>query len=124
MDIDIIIVLSILLVTIFLLVFDLLRIDLTAMVSLLLLTWSGVLNAQESLSGFSSNAVIAMLAVMIMGHGISKSGIMDRFSRKVVEVSGDSRTTITGVVSSAVGLMSAIIQNIGAAALMLRNDTP
>lgn len=119
MDIQIIIVLAILLITVFLLVFDLLRIDLTAMLCLLMLAWTGVLDAQESLSGFSSNAVIAMLAVMIMGHGISKSGIMDRFSRKVVQVAGDSRSTITGVVASAAGLMSAIIQNIGAAALLL-----
>jgi di/tricarboxylate transporter len=119
MDIQIIIVLAILLITVFLLVFDLLRIDLTAMLCLLMLAWTGVLDARESLSGFSSNAVIAMLAVMIMGHGISKSGIMDRFSRKVVQVAGDSRSTITGVVASAAGLMSAIIQNIGAAALLL-----
>lgn len=119
MEIEILIVLAILSGVIILLALDLLRIDIVALLCLLTLAWTGVLDAAESLAGFSSNAVIAMLSVMIMGHGIAKSGIMDRFSKRVGEFAGDSRAKITGVIAASAGLMSAIIQNIGAAALLL-----
>ena len=119
MTLEIAIVLLILVGTVLLLVFDALRIDVVAMLCLLTLSWTGILDSAEALSGFSSNAVIAMLSVMILGHGIARAGIMDRFSRRVVDFAGDSRRKITGVVATSAGLMSGMIQNIGAAALLL-----
>ena len=116
---DIAIVLAILVGTVVLLVFDVFRIDVVALLCLLTLSWTGILDAEEALSGFSSNAVIAMLSVMILGHGIARAGIMDRFSRRVVDFAGDSQRKITGVVATSAGLMSGMIQNIGAAALLL-----
>lgn len=71
MEASIIIVLAILIVTIILLVLDLVRIDIVAIGCMLSLGWTGVLNPQEMFSGFSSNAVIAMLSVMILGRGIA-----------------------------------------------------
>lgn len=119
MTVEIIIVLAILGVTVLLLVSDVLRMDVVAILSMLALGWTGILKPLESLSGFSSNAVVAMMAVMVMGRGIEKTGIMDRFSRAILKVTGSSSFKITGLVSLAVGLMSSIIQNIGAAALFL-----
>lgn len=40
---------------------------------MLVLGWTGVLTQQETLSGFSCNAVIAMIAVMILGQGIANT---------------------------------------------------
>ncbi|MEW6334069.1 MAG: hypothetical protein AB1558_07345 [Thermodesulfobacteriota bacterium] len=37
---------------------------------MLALGWTGVLRPPEALSGFSSNAVIAMIAVMVMGRAL------------------------------------------------------
>jgi di/tricarboxylate transporter len=119
MDISILIVLCILAVTVLLLVLDLLRIDVVAILCLLALAWTGVLAPQEALSGFSSNAVVAMIAVMIMGRGVSRTGLMDGFSRAVLKVAGEKRSKIVGLVSVPVGLMSGLIQNIGAVALFL-----
>jgi len=116
---DIAIVLAILCGTVLLLVLDALRIDVVALLCLLALSWTGILDTQEALSGFSSNAVIAMLSVMILGHGIARAGIIDHFARQVVAVAGDSQRKITGVVATSAGLMSGVIQNIGAAALLL-----
>lgn len=67
MDTSILIVLGILAGTVLMLVLDVVRIDVVAILSMLALAWSGVLAPQEALSGFSSNAVVAMMAVMIMG---------------------------------------------------------
>jgi di/tricarboxylate transporter len=119
MDPAIITVLIILMATVVALVFEIVRIDVVALVCMLALGWTGVLTPQETLSGFSSNAVIAMIAVMILGQGIAKTGIMDRFSRAVLEKVGTKKSSVIGTMSLSVGMLSGLIQNIGAAALFL-----
>ncbi|MBN1370210.1 MAG: SLC13 family permease [Dehalococcoidaceae bacterium] len=119
MDTGIITVLVILGAVVVLLVTDILRIDIIALICLLALAWTGILEAGEALSGFSSNAVIAMLSVMVMGRGIAKTGVMDRFAHVVAQISGINRPRIVGVISASVGLLSGIVQNVGAAVLFL-----
>jgi len=119
MDSAIIIVLTILIATVIMLVFEVVRIDVVAIICMLALGWTGVLSPQETLSGFSSNAVIAMIAVMILGQGIARTGIMDRFSRAVLAKVGAKESRVIGVMSLAVGVLSGLVQNIGAAALFL-----
>jgi di/tricarboxylate transporter len=119
MDAEIIIVLSILVIVAVLLIVDKLRIDVVAILCMLALAWTGVLEPLEALSGFSSNAVITMIAVMIMGRGIARTGLMEGFSRLVLKYTGNSQRRIVAVVSAATGLLSGFIQNIGAAVLFL-----
>ena len=110
---------TVLAVTIVLLVSEWVRIDVAAIICMLALAWLGILAPPEALSGFSSNAVIAMMAVMIMGQGVARTGIMDRFSRVVVGLAGTRRKGIVAMLSVSVGLASGLIQNIGAVALFL-----
>ena len=119
MEPDIIIVLLILIVTVILLVLDVVRIDIVAIGCMLALGWTGILNTQEMFSGFSSNAVIAMLSVMILGRGITRTGIMDEFSKFIISKAGTRKRNLVGLLSISTGLLSGLIQNIGAAALFL-----
>jgi len=111
--------LIILCATIVLLVFEIVRIDVAALLCLLALGWSGVITPQEAFSGFSSNAVIAIMAVMILGHGIAKTGLMNRYSTLVLNKVGANRSKIILIISLISGIISAFIQNVGAAALFL-----
>jgi len=119
MDTSIALVLIILAATVILLVFEIFRIDVAAIVCMLALGWTGILDPSEMLSGFSSNAVVAMMGVMIMGRGIAKTGAMDRFSQIVLRKAGTERSRILGLLSLSVGALSGFIQNIGAVALFL-----
>jgi di/tricarboxylate transporter len=119
MEPDIIIVLIILSVTAILLVIDVVRIDIVAIGCMLALGWSGILDSQEMFTGFSSNAVIAMLSVMILGRGIARTGIMDKFSKFIISKAGTRKRNLIGLLSLSTGLLSGLIQNIGAAALFL-----
>ncbi len=119
MDSSMLVVLVILLVTVFFMIVDVFRIDIVAIVCMLALGWTGTLTPAEVFSGFSSNAVIAMMAVMIMGHGVARTGIMGRFSSAVIKRAGSDRRRIVGLLSLSVGVLSGFIQNIGAAALFL-----
>lgn len=119
MDPQIIIVLAIMAFTIFMLVTEIVRIDVTAILTMLALSWSGVLTSSEALSGFSSNAVVAMIAVMILGEGVAKTGMMSRFSKWLLKRVGRKKSSVLGSLSLSVGMLSGVIQNIGAAALFL-----
>jgi di/tricarboxylate transporter len=119
MESEIIIVLVILGLTVIMLVLDLIRIDIVAIACMLALGWTGILDAEEMFSGFSSNAVLAMLSVMILGRGIARTGIMDEFSKLVISKAGTSKRNLIGLLSISVGFLSGLIQNIGAAALFL-----
>ena len=113
------IVFVILAAAVIMLVTDLLRSDMIALLILLALAWSGALTPAEALSGFSSNTVMAMIALMIMGRGITQTGMMERFSDAVIRLAGTSRNKTIGMVFLAAGSLSAFIQNIGAAVLFL-----
>ena len=119
MDPAIITVLIILVATVVMLIFEIVRIDIVALLCMLALGWTGVLTPQEAISGFSSNAVIAMMAVMILGQGIAKTGIMDQFSRAVLKKVGTNRPRMIGLLSLSVGIVAGFIRSIGAAALFL-----
>ena len=116
---EIMTVLIVLILTVVLLVFEVLRIDLIAVLCMLALGWSSILTPAETLSGFSSNAVIAMMAVMVMGSGIAKTGVMNLFASFILGIVGSSKRKLIGLVSTSVGLLSAFMQNVGAAALFL-----
>jgi len=119
MTMEIVLVLSVLTVTIVLFVLELLRVDVVAILIMIVLPWLGLVPAKEAFSGFASNAVISMIAVMILGAGVERSGIMSEVARSIMRLAGASEKRLIAVVSMSVGLLSAFMQNIGAAVLFL-----
>lgn len=119
MDTSMLIMLVILIATVVMLITEVIRIDLIAILCMLALGWTGILEPHEMLSGFSSNAVIAVIAVMIIGTGIARTGMMDRFSKMLLNRLGSNRNKITAGMSLIVGLISGFIQNIGTAVIFL-----
>lgn len=116
---DVVITYCILILAIILFVTEKLRPDLVAILIMILLAWSRVIEVGEAFSGFSSNAVVSVMAVMIMGYGIDKSGIMKKLSKKIIKLAGNGEKKLLVYVSLSVGLISSFMQNIGAAALFL-----
>ncbi|SHO51286.1 SLC13 family permease [Desulfopila aestuarii] len=116
---DMMIVLGLLTFAIILFVFDLLRVDLVGMLMMVLLPLTGVLKAEEAIAGLSSNAVVSIIAVMIIGAGLNKTGVMNVVASQIIKVAGRSETRIMVVVSTTVAIISSFMQNIGAAALFL-----
>jgi len=111
--------LAVLLITIVLFTFEILRVDVIAILIMLSLAWLGLVTPEQAFSGLAGNAVIAVIAVMILGAGINRSGIMNRMIRPVLKLAGSSEKRLVAIVSSSAGLLSAFMQNIGAAALFL-----
>jgi di/tricarboxylate transporter len=116
---EIALVFAVLAVTIFLFVSEWLRVDVVALLVMLALPWLGLVEPGEALAGLSSNAVVSIIAVMILGHGVDRSGIMTRVTHLIIRVAGSSEKRLLGYVCGTVGTISAFMQNIGAAALFL-----
>jgi di/tricarboxylate transporter len=119
MTLDIALVLGVLAVTVVLFVVDWLRVDVVALLVMVSLPWLGLVEPKEALGGLSSNAVVSIIAVMILGYGMDRSGIMNRVTRPILQVAGSSERRLVAVVAGTVGTISAFMQNIGAAALFL-----
>jgi di/tricarboxylate transporter len=63
--------------------------------------------------------VFSIIAVMILGRGVDRSGVMAKVTRPILRIAGASERRLVALVSAAVGGISAFMQNIGAAALFL-----
>lgn len=123
---EMIVVLALLGVTVGLFVTEVFRIDLTAiivMVTLGLLSQvPGLTNLADParlFDGFASNAVVSIIAVMIIGAGLDKTGLMSKVAGFILKVGGSTEARIIPIISGTVGVISSFMQNVGAAALFL-----
>ena len=102
-----------------LLITEKLRIDVVAILAMLTIAWLGLLTPAEAFSGFASNAVIAVIAVMILSQGLDRSGVTKLITKPILRISGRSESRLIALMSATVGSLSGFMQNIGAAALFL-----
>jgi di/tricarboxylate transporter len=116
---DMVLVLAILAVTIALFVTEVVRIDVAAILVMVVVGLTGLVPAGDVFAGFSSNAVISIIAVMILGAGLDRVGVMRDVAAFLLRVGGETERRVRLSISAAVGLISAFMQNIGAAALFL-----
>ncbi len=120
------VVLALLGFTVFLFVSEIVRIDLAAILVMVLL---GLLSQAPGLGnladvshlfdGFASNAVVSIIAVMIIGAGLDKTGLMSKVAALILKRGGTTEARIVPIVSTVVGVISSFMQNVGAAALFL-----
>jgi di/tricarboxylate transporter len=96
-----------------------LRVDVVAILIMLGLAWAKLVTPAEAFSGLSSNAVIAVIGVMIMSFGLDRAGALKSLTRLLTRTAGASEGRLMALVSSVVAALSAFMQNVGAAALFL-----
>jgi len=126
LTVEMVAVLSLLTLTVILFVTELVRVDVTAIIILVVLGLLGYVPGLENIGdtstlfdGFSSNAVISIIAVMIIGAGLDKTGVMSAVTAVILRVGGQTEERIIPIISSTVGVISSFMQNVGAAALFL-----
>jgi len=119
MTLQIALVFCILAVTIVLIVSDKLRVDVVAILVMVTLPWLGLVKPEEAFSGLASNAVVAVIAVMILGYGMDRTGAINRIIQPLLSAARSDEKRLIGLITVTVGLVSAFMQNIGVAALFL-----
>ncbi|MFP3983005.1 MAG: SLC13 family permease [Desulfurivibrionaceae bacterium] len=116
---EIILVLAVLVAVILMFVFEWVRVDVVGIIMMVVLPLLGLVTPKEAISGLSSNAVVSIIAVIIIGSGLDKTGAMNVMSRIILSLAGKSESRVTILISSTVAVISSFMQNIGAAALFL-----
>ncbi|WP_293652677.1 SLC13 family permease [Thiolapillus sp.] len=79
----------------------------------------GLVDNKHLFDGFSSNAVMSIIAVMIIGAGLDKTSIMSKVAAFILKVGGTTEKRIIPIISATVGFISSFMQNVGAATLFL-----
>ena len=121
---------AVLLLTIYLFAFEVVDVDIAAISIMVLLGLTnlfapimglshGLVDNMHLFDGFSSNAVISIIAVMIIGAGLDKTGLMTKVAGFILNIGGTSEARIIPIISSTVAIISSFMQNVGAAALFL-----
>lgn len=127
---EIALVMGILLLTVFLFAFEVVGVDVAAVTVMVLLgllsSFNDLLGLAEPLvppselfRGFSSNAVMSIIAVMIIGAGLDKTGLMAKVAVTILRLAGRTEARVVPAISGTVGIISSFMQNVGAAALFL-----
>jgi di/tricarboxylate transporter len=105
---------------------EILRMDTGAFLVLILMALAGLvpgltplLPASEIFSGFSSNAVIAIMAVMILSASLEKTGVLNRLAAVLIRFGGHAEKKLNALTGVTVGLAAGFMQNTGAAALFI-----
>lgn len=121
---------AILLLTIYLFAFEIVGVDVAAISVMVILGLTslfapfmgleqGLVDNKHLFDGFASNAVMSIIAVMIIGAGLDKTGIMSKVAAFILHIGGTTETRIIPIISATVGFISSFMQNVGAAALFL-----
>ncbi|TNJ33748.1 SLC13 family permease [Arenimonas terrae] len=116
---DMMLVLGLVGFTIVMFMIERIRADATALVVLVALGLTGLVPANQLFNGFSGNAVIAVIATMILGAGLDRTGALNRLAVWLLRVSKGMEERLILLTSTMAGLISGFMQNPSVMALFL-----
>jgi di/tricarboxylate transporter len=116
---EITIVLSILSIAVIFLITEWIPMEVTALLTLGAVTLTGLITPGEALAGFSNPAVVTIWAVFILSGGLTRTGVANAIGHFVLRLAGNSETRMIVVIMLSAGVMSAIMNNVAVAALLL-----
>ena len=119
MTLEIGLVLAILAGSLALFVSEKVRMDVIALIVMSTLVVTGLVAPEDAVAGFANGAVVAVWAMFILSDGLTRTGIANVIGRTVLKYSGTSQGSMTVVIMLTGGILSAFMNNIGVAALML-----
>ena len=96
-----------------------LRVDVTAMLALMALTLTGILDGKEALSGFSSEPAIIVAAVFVLSAGLAATGVTDRIGALIGKAAGGSEWRAIAITIPAVAALAAFSHHLMVTAMML-----
>ena len=116
---DMIIVLGLTGFIIGMLMFERIRADAASLVVLVVLGFTGIVAEQELFRGFAGNAVISVMASMILSTSLDRTGALNRLSAWLLRRSHGLEQRLLLLTSAAAGGMSGFMQNPAVTSLFL-----
>jgi di/tricarboxylate transporter len=94
------------------------RYDVVAFGALLTVTLAGIIEPGKAFSGFGHPATVTVAMVLIVGRGLQNSGAVDLIARHLLPPL-QSPVRHIGLLSTVAGALSAVMNNVGALALLM-----
>ncbi|GAB3370956.1 SLC13 family permease [Lysobacter rhizosphaerae] len=99
--------------------FERIRADVVALVVLVLLGLSGLVEPELLFNGFSGNAVISIVATMILGAGLDRTGALNRLAAWLLRRANGIEQRLLLFTTAVAGLNSSFMQNPSVMALYM-----
>ncbi|BBS86223.1 SLC13 family permease [Aeromonas media] len=119
MNSELIWVLSMLVGAIFLFITNRVRMDVVALLIIILFVLSGTLTLPQALAGFSDPNVILIAALFVVGDGLVRTGIAYQVGDALVKVAGSSETRLLVLLMVAVATLGAVMSSTGVVAIFI-----
>lgn len=116
---NIILVLIILIFTMVLFLANAIRVDIVAVLVLVALGVCKLLPADQLFAGFSSEAVISLIGIMIISAGLESTGISSRVARWILRFGGENPKKILLLMMGAASLSASFMRAVGTVALFM-----
>lgn len=97
------------------------RYDAVAFSALMAAVILGVVPKEQAFSGFAHTATIIIALVLVVSHGLAASGVVYRLARAVTKI-GKTFTSHLAVMGGLGAALSAVMNNVGALALLMPVD--
>ena len=95
------------------------RSDIVALCALVSLILLGILEPREALEGFSSNVIVMMIGLFVVGGAIFQTGLAKMISSRLMKLAGHSETRLFVLVMLVTSFMGAFVSNTGTVAIMI-----
>ncbi|AND69807.1 sulfur deprivation response regulator [Dyella thiooxydans] len=116
---EMILVMALVAFTMIMLVLEWIRADMVALLVVVVIGLTGLIPSDRVFNGFAGNAVIAIIAIMIMGAGLDRAGVLSLTANFVMRMARGMESRLGVVINSVTSLFSAVIPSQALAALMI-----
>ncbi|HXF82621.1 MAG TPA: SLC13 family permease, partial [bacterium] len=95
------------------------RPDAVALLALLALLIGGILDPREAFAGFGSPVLIAVAAVYVLSAALERTGVAAAIGQRLFRLAGANEALLILTLGGAAGLLSGVMNSIGAMAVLL-----
>ena len=116
---DMELVLGLVFFTMVMFLFERIRADVVALVVLVVLGLTGLVPREDLFGGFAGNAVMSIIATMVLGAGLDRTGALNRLSGWLLRRAQGVESRLLLLTSAMAGLTSSVMQNPAVMSLFL-----
>ncbi len=116
---DMELVLGLVFFTMVMFLFERIRADVVALVVLVVLGLTGLVPREDLFGGFAGNAVMSIIATMVLGAGLDRTGALNRLAGWLLRHAHGVESRLLLLTTGAAGLTSSIMQNPSVMSLFL-----
>ena len=113
MNADLLLVLGLVVACVGLFIIDKPRMDVVALLVIVILPLTGIINMSEALAGFSDSNVVLIAALFVIGEGLTRAGISYRLSDALIRMAGNSDVRLLVPLMLAVAGLGSVMALIG-----------